>query len=588
MTSLNDHNTFRLQSHSTYQMPFPSEPSLLQNRGHSANYCCNNSLTATSTHAANADDSVPGRASSPTDTQSTISLDTQSLQVRMKSLNSCMDASFETRRHVLHIRREFPQFLEQHPHLYATYLEERTKLMNHAIQHRQLLYNQNFNLFTRGDNTNSHRRLPTADTSAAATSQTTMTTNSTHNHTTTSSSNTHNHTTANSSISYHTLVRTGRTTVGLTVPTPQSSSTLHNSSDSTRYVSRSEHQHPRYPMPSYRHRQEQDYGLVSRSDEENINPSTEDNHNKSSSPKWSFADHGLSDSNNNNNHKYTGNPIAYSSLDLHKFRKTDGGESIKSNQSYISEGNFSLPELTVAGFMANKMDGGETSTKRSEGGTSAFNYLLDICSSEVSCNSTKIKAGEWKNAFESEFPLPESLNRARYSALRQYIPSVQTRTSPLKFSEASTPRANSSHNEYHYNRSHDDVDEDLHPPSRHYRKRLSWENDKTESSDKLKHTASYSYNASGSSKASIHSKSKFRRKTIRRRGPSFNLHNQEEKDTGSDASGSVNKSDSIKTLEVIKAVENIFDNPFSTASNMSSFVPSEDRWQPVRIMDGRA
>ena len=235
-----------------------------------------------------------------------------------------------------------------------------------------------------------------------------------------------------------------------------------------------------------------------------INPSTDDNHNKSS-----FADHGLSDRNNNNNHKYTGNPSAYSSLDLHKFRKTDGGESIKSNQSYISEANVSLSELTVAGFMANNMDGGETSSKLSEGRTSAFNYLLDICSSEVSYNSTKIKAGEWKNAFASEFPLPESLNRARYYALRQDVPSVQTRTSPLKFSEASTPRANSSHNEYHYNRSHDHVVEDLHQPSRHYRK----------SSDKLKHTASYSYNASCSSKASIHSKCKFRRNTIRRRGP---------------------------------------------------------------------
>jgi hypothetical protein len=209
-------------------------------------------------------------------------------------------------------------------------------------------------------------------------------------------------------------------------------------------------------MPSYRHRQEQDYGLVFRSDEENIIPSTDDNHNKSS-----FADHGLSNRNNNNVHKCTGNPSGYSSLDLYKFRKTDGGESIKSNQSFISERNNSLPEPAVAGCMANSMDGGETSSKLSEGGTSAFNHLLDICSSEVSYNSTKIKAGAWNNAFAYEFPLPGSLSRARYYALRQDVPSIQTRTSPLKLSEASTPRANSSSDEYHYNRSHDHVVEDL-------------------------------------------------------------------------------------------------------------------------------
>ena len=468
-----------------------------------------------------------------------------------------MDASFKTRQHVLQIRRDFPQFLEQHPHLYSNYLEERAKLIHNTIRHRQQSLGHPYDHYNAmGPVPSSHQQNnnPMAQRCAQK--------NTPH----------HPH--------HNPWTQTGR----FTMPPPctqQFSVYQKPKTDSNRQLDRSSYPHDGGNNETfYGHHQDRDsYGLVSRSDEENIHPST--GVNLKSTSKWSSTDNCLGDHKHHqqNHHKYTNLQNA-SSLQDTKFKKMDGGESIKSNQSYISEGNFSLPELTVAGFMANKMDGGENSTKRSEGGTSAFNYLMDICSSEVSNYSSKnhLKQGEWKNAFASEFPLPDSLNGNRFSVpLQDASPARKSSTNSLKFSEAFTPRASSSSNEFRYHKSNGLVEE------KQYRKRLSWREDPVESRDHhLKRTASHQYHSSGSQPQNL-SKSKFRRKTIRRRGPSVNSPTNEEVELSAPLFiGSVTKSDSIKTFEVIKAVETIFENPLR-----SSLVPSEDRWQPVRIMDGR-
>lgn len=497
--------------------------------------------------------SEPNRVLSPTEISHH-----QTIQTRMRSLNSCMDASFKTRQHVLQIRRDFPQFLEQHPHLYSNYLEERTKLINNTIQHRKQSPGHPYGHYnTMGPVPSSYQQNnnPMAQRCAQK----------------------------NPSHPYHNpWVQTGRFT--MSPPSAQQFSVYHKpKTDSNRQLDRSSYPHDGGNNETFygHHNKDRDsYGLVSRSDEENIHPST--GINVKSTSKWSSADNCLGDHKHHqqNHHKYTNLQNASSVQDVNKFKKKDGGESIKSNQSFISEGNFSLPELSVAGFMANKMDGGENSTKRSEGGTSAFNYLLDICTSEVSNSSSRHypTQGEWKNAFASEFPLPDSLNGNRYSVPPQDAsPAQKSSTNSLKFSEAFTPRASSSSNEFRYHKTHGLVEE------KQYRKRLSWRQDPMESRDHhLKRTASQQYHSSGS-QSQNHSKSKFRRKTIRRRGPSVNSPTNEEMVVSAPLFiGSTTKSDSIKTFEVIKAVETIFENPMR-----SSFAPSEDRWQPVRIMDRR-
>jgi hypothetical protein len=495
------------------------------------------------------------------------------LPSRMESLNKCMDASFETRQHVLRIRKDFPKFLEQHPHLYSTYLEERTKLMMDAIQYRQSLCNSSrTNVPPLQDPTKNHvdnthhdmeQQRPAIPSNRRAswvpTLSSTLPTMPPTQH-----SVTHQHSSSSSSVHYYKPMESNRT--------------WNRSSLS--------HHHHGYHPPD----QEQNV-IVSRSDEENINPSSKVHHNKSTTHQYHHKKDTMkllpittttatTTINNNTTTTTTNTTTDTSSFhDIPKFKKTDGGESIKSNQSYISEGNFSLSELTVAGFIAKKMDDAkEHSTKRSEGANSAFNYLLDICSSEVSFNSPKqnLKPGEqWNNIYASEFPLPESLNSDRYSAALR-----QKSQSSLKFSETPTFLSNRSSNDYDKHGSGcQDILQYHHTlnPSKHIPKRLSWKQDRR---------VDQHHNRD---KQSCPTKSKFGKKTIRRRGPSVNSHNQDGKET-TDAHAcvaeSITKSDSVKTLDVIKAVENIFENPFSTVSNMSSFVLSEDRWQPVRIMDG--
>lgn len=499
--------------------------------------------------------SVPTESTAINQSTSDNQLNPPMLRSRMESLNKCMDASFETRQHVLRIRQDFPKFLEQHPHLYSTYLEERTKLMIDAIQHRQSLCNSTrTNVPPLQDPTQNH-----VDNTHHRASWVPMLKNTLPTMPPTQHSVTHHHSSSSSSVPYYNPnMESNGTWSRLSLSHHQQHNQQHqyhqqhsqhqyhqqqhhhihggnnhnnNNNNGIMPSSSSSSSHGHYHHGSHPPDQEQ-FALVSRSDEENINPSSVVvHHNKSTTHQY----HHQKDTKkllpntttiNTTTINTTTNTNDTSSLHgIPKFKKTDGGESIKSNQSFISEGNFSLPELTVAGFMANKMDDAkEHSTKRSEGANSAFNYLLDICTSEVSFNSSKqnLKPGEqqWNNIYASEFPLPESLNSDRYSAALR-----QKSQSSLKFSETSTFRSNRSSNDYH-DYKHGSGGQDILTlnHSRHNPKRLSWKQDRRVEQHQR-------------DKQSRPTKSKFGKKTIRRRGPSVNSHNQDGKETTTDVHG---------------------------------------------------